>query len=257
MPCVRTSTTTPGQPSSATTRLLPPPTTSTGSPAASAARTSVDELVGGRRRHGAAPRARPGAAWSDRRAGRHERDATLRVPMPRQAPRPPRLPPGARGRSACRPAARRTRIACAVWTTGSPRPSAPDCVRRADPLVIDLGYGASAGHRDRAGRPAARGASGRPGARASRSTRRASLPRCRAADPPRLTFARGGFELAGQRPALVRAANVLRQYDEPAAAAAWDDDAGRPRTGRPDRRGHLRRARPAGGAGCCSTRTAR
>jgi hypothetical protein len=42
-----------------------------------------------------------------------------------------------------------------------------------------------------------------------------------AADPPRLTFARGGFELAGQRPALVRAANVLRQYDEAAAAAAW------------------------------------
>ena len=39
----------------------------------------------------------------------------------------------------------------------------------------------------------------------------AALP---AADPPRLTFARGGFELAGTRPALVRAANVLRQYDE-------------------------------------------
>jgi hypothetical protein len=42
-----------------------------------------------------------------------------------------------------------------------------------------------------------------------------------AADPPGLTFARGGFELAGHRPFLVRAANVLRQYDEPAAAAAW------------------------------------
>ena len=43
-----------------------------------------------------------------------------------------------------------------------------------------------------------------------------------AADPPRLEFARGGFELAGRRPALVRAANVLRQYDEPAARRAWD-----------------------------------
>jgi hypothetical protein len=42
-----------------------------------------------------------------------------------------------------------------------------------------------------------------------------------AADPPRLTFARGGFELAGHRPDLIRAANVLRQYDEPAAAASW------------------------------------
>ncbi|MDT4905124.1 MAG: hypothetical protein QOH52_3140 [Pseudonocardiales bacterium] len=41
------------------------------------------------------------------------------------------------------------------------------------------------------------------------------------ADPPRLTFARGGFELAGQRPAIVRAANVLRQYDEAAAMQAW------------------------------------
>ena len=41
------------------------------------------------------------------------------------------------------------------------------------------------------------------------------------ADPPRLRFAAGGFELAGQRPVLVRALNVLRQYDEAAAATAW------------------------------------
>lgn len=41
------------------------------------------------------------------------------------------------------------------------------------------------------------------------------------ADPPRLDFAHGGFELAGRRPQLVRAMNVLRQYDESAAAAAW------------------------------------
>jgi len=41
------------------------------------------------------------------------------------------------------------------------------------------------------------------------------------ADPPRLRFAAGGFELAGQRPVLVRALNVLRQYDEAAAAEAW------------------------------------
>jgi hypothetical protein len=42
-----------------------------------------------------------------------------------------------------------------------------------------------------------------------------------AADPPALTFQLGGFELAGLRPLLVRAANVLRQYDEPAAMGAW------------------------------------
>jgi hypothetical protein len=42
-----------------------------------------------------------------------------------------------------------------------------------------------------------------------------------AADPPRLTFARGGFELAGLRPAVVRAMNVLRQYDEAAVPDAW------------------------------------
>ena len=48
------------------------------------------------------------------------------------------------------------------------------------------------------------------------------------ADPPRLEFGRGGFELAGRRAAvLVRALNVLRQYEEPAAAAAWAEMCGR------------------------------
>ncbi len=41
------------------------------------------------------------------------------------------------------------------------------------------------------------------------------------ADPPLLDFRRGGFELAGLRPVVVRAFNVLRQYDEDAVAAAW------------------------------------
>jgi hypothetical protein len=41
------------------------------------------------------------------------------------------------------------------------------------------------------------------------------------ADPPGLTFARGGFELAGLRPVVVRAFNVLRQYDEAAVDGAW------------------------------------
>jgi hypothetical protein len=41
-------------------------------------------------------------------------------------------------------------------------------------------------------------------------------------DPPRIDFRLGGFELAGLQPVLVRAFNVLRQYDEESAARAWD-----------------------------------
>ncbi len=43
----------------------------------------------------------------------------------------------------------------------------------------------------------------------------------RAADPPWLEFRRGGFELAGSRPVLVRAFNVLRQYAEDEVPGAW------------------------------------
>ena len=43
----------------------------------------------------------------------------------------------------------------------------------------------------------------------------------RQSERPGLRFALGGFELAGQRPTLVRAANVLRQYPEAAVAGAW------------------------------------
>jgi hypothetical protein len=89
-----------------------------------------------------------------------------------------------------------------------------------DPLVVDLGYGATP---VTAVELAARLATVRRDVRvlgleidADRVA--AAQP---VADPPRLTFARGGFELAGQRPAIVRAANVLRQYDEAAAAEAW------------------------------------
>jgi hypothetical protein len=42
-----------------------------------------------------------------------------------------------------------------------------------------------------------------------------------AADPPALTFQRGGFELGGLRPLLVRAMNVLRQYALDAVEPAW------------------------------------
>ncbi|GAB3495470.1 hypothetical protein GCM10027521_44740 [Amycolatopsis cihanbeyliensis] len=41
------------------------------------------------------------------------------------------------------------------------------------------------------------------------------------AELPWLDFRRGGFELAGARPVLVRAFNVLRQYEEAAVASSW------------------------------------
>jgi hypothetical protein len=89
-----------------------------------------------------------------------------------------------------------------------------------DPLVVDLGYGASPVttmelfDRLRAVRPDVEvvGLEIDPG-RVSAASSFAG---------PGLSFARGGFELPvdGRRPVLVRAANVLRQYDESEVAAA-------------------------------------
>ncbi|MFI7577655.1 class I SAM-dependent methyltransferase [Micromonospora sp. NPDC049497] len=91
----------------------------------------------------------------------------------------------------------------------------------ADPLVVDLGYGASpvTAVELRARLATAVRADVRVvGLEIDPVRVAAALP---AADPPGLAFARGGFELAGLRPALVRAFNVLRQYDESEAGAAW------------------------------------
>ncbi|SCG65419.1 SAM-dependent methyltransferase [Micromonospora zamorensis] len=91
----------------------------------------------------------------------------------------------------------------------------------ADPLVVDLGYGATP---VTAVELRARLAAGvRPdvrlvGLEIDPARVAAAAP---AADPPGLTFARGGFELAGLRPVLVRAFNVLRQYDESEVPDAW------------------------------------
>jgi len=89
-----------------------------------------------------------------------------------------------------------------------------------DPLVVDLGYGASAVTTVELAQRLARV---RPdvhmvGLELDPARVAAAEP---FAAPPALTFVRGGFELAGLRPVLVRAANVLRQYDEAAAAGAW------------------------------------
>jgi len=96
-----------------------------------------------------------------------------------------------------------------------------DRVRAApDPLVVDLGFGSSPVTTvELAARLA--------GMRADVRVVGLDIDPARVAqaaphaDPPRLDFRTGGFELAGLRPALIRAFNVLRQYDEIAAAQAW------------------------------------
>jgi hypothetical protein len=88
----------------------------------------------------------------------------------------------------------------------------------AAPLVVDLGYGATP---ITAVELAARLAplDGRVvGLEIDPARVAAALP---FADPPRLSFQRGGFELAGLRPDVVRALNVLRQYEESAVGSAW------------------------------------
>lgn len=90
----------------------------------------------------------------------------------------------------------------------------------ADPLVIDLGYGATP---VTALELRSRLALMRPDVRVTGleidPARVADAQP--SADPPWLTFARGGFELAGLRPVIVRAFNVLRQYEESAVDGAW------------------------------------
>jgi hypothetical protein len=105
------------------------------------------------------------------------------------------------------------------WVAGTPWVRAA-VANAADPLVVDLGYGASPVTTVELAR--------RLGAvRADVRVLGLELDPDRvaagalAADPPRLEFRRGGFELAGTRPVLVRAFNVLRQYSEAEVAAAW------------------------------------
>jgi hypothetical protein len=91
----------------------------------------------------------------------------------------------------------------------------------AEPLVVDLGYGATpvTAVELRARLVAAVGAAVTVVGLEIEPVRvQDAQP---AADPPHLVFRRGGFELAGLRPALVRAFNVLRQYPEDEVAAAW------------------------------------
>lgn len=103
------------------------------------------------------------------------------------------------------------------WLAHSPRVRAA-LQAAADPVVVDLGFGRS------------------PVTTVELATRLAAIrPDVRVVgleiDPHRVDVARqtpsgvefgvGGFELAGLRPVLVRAFNVLRQYPEDAVAGAW------------------------------------
>jgi hypothetical protein len=90
----------------------------------------------------------------------------------------------------------------------------------ADPLVVDLGYGASPVTTVELARWVRRV---RPDVRVlglELDPSRVAFAQS-AASPPWLEFRRGGFELAGTRPVLVRAFNVLRQYAEDEVAGAW------------------------------------
>jgi hypothetical protein len=98
------------------------------------------------------------------------------------------------------------------------------------PVVVDLGYGSSPvttvefAARLRAVAPDVRVV----GLELDQERVDAAKP---AADPPYLEFRRGGFELAGTKPLLLRAFNVLRQYTEDDAAKAWDTMLSRLATG--------------------------
>ena len=116
----------------------------------------------------------------------------------------------------------------------------PTLRRTADPLVIDLGYGASgvtAFELEARLRPAradvqVHGLEIDPArvARAEEQLRRVRAGAGVFAPDARVSFARGGFEVPapdGRSPAVIRAFNVLRQYDESEVAAAWSRMAGR------------------------------
>ncbi|MFE7316108.1 class I SAM-dependent methyltransferase [Streptomyces sp. NPDC057555] len=96
--------------------------------------------------------------------------------------------------------------------------------RSADPVAVDLGYGAAPWTalelltRLRTARPDARVV----GIEIDPARVAAALPYARAG----LDFVHGGFEVPlpgppGRAPVLIRAANVLRQYDEDEVAAVW------------------------------------
>lgn len=110
----------------------------------------------------------------------------------------------------------------------------PEFRRASDPLVVDLGYGANgvttleleARLRRVRADVELLGLEIDP-ERVARATEQLEATRRGAtvfARDARVSFARGGFEVpvtGGRRPAVIRAFNVLRQYDEANVASAW------------------------------------
>ncbi len=125
----------------------------------------------------------------------------------------------------------------------------------ADPLVVDLGYGAlpvttlELAARLRVVRADVRVV----GLEIHPDRVRAA----RAATNDSVEFGLGGFELAGLRPVLVRAFNVLRQYPVESVPDAWSVMQDAPGARRTDRGRHLRRARPPVQLGAAGRQRAR
>jgi hypothetical protein len=87
------------------------------------------------------------------------------------------------------------------------------------PLVVDLGYGATP---VTAVELHTRLLAVRPDVRVvGLEIDQERVDAAQAAAAPGLEFRRGGFEVADLRPLVIRALNVLRQYDEGPAAEAW------------------------------------
>ena len=132
----------------------------------------------------------------------------------------------------------------------------PALRRAADPLVVDLGFGASAvtalelHARLARARPDVEVARPRDRSRAASRGPRSARRGARGCDVVRAGRARvvrarrvRGADARGRRPAVIRAMNVLRQYDEAEVRRRVATDVRAARAGRPARRGHVRRAR--------------
>ncbi len=93
-------------------------------------------------------------------------------------------------------------------------------LRRAElPLVVDLGYGASA---TTALELHERLAKVRDDVEVvGIEIEPARVAAAKPFERPGVTFRVGGFEVPGERPTIIRALNVLRQYDESEVAGAW------------------------------------
>ncbi|NYF09807.1 hypothetical protein HDC94_000963 [Leifsonia sp. AK011] len=101
----------------------------------------------------------------------------------------------------------------------------PELRRAEHPLVVDLGYGASATTplelHERLSR--VRGDVEVVGIEIEPARVAAAKP----FEKPGVSFRVGGFEVPGERPTIIRALNVLRQYDESEVASAWQLMVGR------------------------------